>query len=448
MQYVAPAKRCGFLEGCEVVKGSTVSIEALTRVNHRCVNTRKLLSVGLASALLTLVYVSPVAAAYFEVTRTDDQVDSDPGDGACVAQNGGGCSLRAAIQEANALSGNDYIYLPPGTYELTIAGSGENLAATGDLDIESWISLTGTGWKVTTIAMTDYLDRIFDIDGFSTLELSDLALTGGSVDGRGGGIHVKTGGTLHLSRSSVYGTLARQGGCVGVESGSSATLEDSELRNCFAISDVPGNNYASGAALFADSGSVVIRRCSIHDSLRDTDPNGVAVKSSSLTVESSTIIDSANNSYSIQGDDSAVSIVSSTIGRLDVSHSSLGSCSLTLGCSLIETCATNGCYLGLNNYGYNVYLNGTDCVGSNDTDGDWNLEPLEALPGKFPARVPNRYSAAIDGGNSFVCLANDQWGQVRPHDDNGDNIAVDEVGAIEAYLIFTNGFESGDTTAW
>jgi len=72
----------------------------------------------------------------------------------------------------------------------------------------------------------------------------------------------------------------------------------------------------------------------------------------------------------------------------------------------------------------------------------------EAPPGKFPARVANRYNAAIDGGNGFVCLANHQWGQVRQHDDVGDTVALDEVGAIEDYLIFTDGFESSDTSAW
>ncbi len=410
---------------------------------------RRWLPAGLAQALLALAFAPSASAAYFEVTRTDDQIDTNPGDGACIAQNGGGCSLRAAVQESNALSGNDYIYLPPGTYTLSIAGAGEDVAATGDLDVESWISLTGTGWKVTKIAMSGYQDRIFDIDGFSTLELSDVSLTGGSVDGRGGAIHVKGGGTLKLSRSSAYGSLARQGGCVGVESTASATLEDSELRNCFAVSDAPHNNFANGAALFAESATVVVRRSSIHDSLRDSYPSGIGVKASSLTVESSTVIDSANNTYSISAEDSDVRVVSSTIGRLDVGHSPSGSCSLTLGCSLIEVCATGDCSLGLNNYGANVYLNGQDCVGSADTDGDWNLEPLMAPPGnKFPARVPNRYSAAIDGGHGFVCLSDDQWGQARPHDDDGNGIAVDEVGAIEAYLIFTDGFETSNTSNW
>ena len=107
------------------------------------------------------------AAVTFTVTRTDDQLDSSPGDGLCSALNGGGCSLRAAVQEANALSGADGIYLPPGTYSLSLAGAGEDLAASGDLDIMSAIAILGTGWAVTSIEMQSFGDRIFDIQGFS-----------------------------------------------------------------------------------------------------------------------------------------------------------------------------------------------------------------------------------------------------------------------------------------
>jgi CSLREA domain-containing protein len=67
----------------------------------------------------------------FTVDSTLDAVDAAPGDGLC-ATGGGVCTLRAAIQEANALAGSDTIVVPAGTYTLTIAGQAENAAATGD----------------------------------------------------------------------------------------------------------------------------------------------------------------------------------------------------------------------------------------------------------------------------------------------------------------------------
>src|SRR5512139_933240 len=76
----------------------------------------------------------PGEAVNFPVDSTADDVDAAPGDGLC-ATAGGACTLRAAIQEANAKAGDDTIDVPAGTYILSIAGAGENSGASGDLDI-------------------------------------------------------------------------------------------------------------------------------------------------------------------------------------------------------------------------------------------------------------------------------------------------------------------------
>src|SRR3954447_11774793 len=47
----------------------------------------------------------------------------------------GHISLRSAIQAANSQGGSNTITLPGGIYTLTIAGQGEDAAATGDLDV-------------------------------------------------------------------------------------------------------------------------------------------------------------------------------------------------------------------------------------------------------------------------------------------------------------------------
>src|SRR5438128_549402 len=87
-----------------------------------------------ACAAISLLVAVPARAALFIVNSTTDAVDVQPGNGSCATSTGK-CTLRAAIQEANALPGADTIIVPAGTYALTIAGSGENSAATGDLDI-------------------------------------------------------------------------------------------------------------------------------------------------------------------------------------------------------------------------------------------------------------------------------------------------------------------------
>src|SRR5260221_8739452 len=76
----------------------------------------------IAWAALSLVAV-PGHAATFVVNTTADTADANPGDGIC-ADSSNACSLRAAVQEANALAGADTIQLAAATYVLTGAAGG------------------------------------------------------------------------------------------------------------------------------------------------------------------------------------------------------------------------------------------------------------------------------------------------------------------------------------
>ncbi len=60
--------------------------------------------------------VSPLLAATFTVNSTSDVGDNNAGDGVCN-DGGGNCTLRAAIEESNALVGADNIHF-------NIAGGG------------------------------------------------------------------------------------------------------------------------------------------------------------------------------------------------------------------------------------------------------------------------------------------------------------------------------------
>src|SRR6266478_3035039 len=70
-------------------------------------------------AVLTGWAFARAEAATFTVNCTMDDVDAAPGDGICSTATGA-CTLRAAIQETNALPGPDSIMLPAGSYTLTI----------------------------------------------------------------------------------------------------------------------------------------------------------------------------------------------------------------------------------------------------------------------------------------------------------------------------------------
>ncbi len=424
----------------------------LQRLAVTTVAARSVLAIA-AGMLVALAGLEPdgAAAATFTVTRTDDQLDSAPGDGQCVALNGGGCSLRAAVQEANALFGADGIYLPPGTYLLSLAGAGEDLAASGDLDIASAITLLGAGWAVTSIEMQAFGDRIFDIQGFSSLELGDVTLSGGFVAGVGGGVYVRTGGGLAIRRSRIQGCAAHHGGAIGTLGGS-VTVEGAELAHDYAFANPP-TWFARGPAIAGDEqATVTVRRSSVHDNQYSDSGSagGIDVWSSELSIESSSVVDDGAPTTSINGTNSDLTIVSSTIGRMTVDGSAPPGASLSLGCSVVGYCTLTGGNVTYSSNGMNVFFDGTACVGVNDVDGDWSLYPLWAPPEKFPARLPNSYSAALEAGHPFVCAAADQWSQaLRPFDSDGDGTPVLEIGAVEVILvIFRDGFEIGSTAFW
>src|SRR5467141_837371 len=179
-----------------------------------------------AWAALSLLAV-PGHAVTFVVNTTADTADAVPGDGIC-ADSGGACSLRAAVQEANALAGPDTIQLAAATYVLTGA-AGDDLALSGDLDITGDLTLTGAG-TASTIIDGGGVDRVLDIDPSGvgvSVTISNLTVRGGgNAAGQpsqaGGGIRNR--GTLSLNNVTVSGNSANSGGGGVYNSGGTATL--------------------------------------------------------------------------------------------------------------------------------------------------------------------------------------------------------------------------------
>jgi CSLREA domain-containing protein len=144
------------------------------------------LSATLLAATSAALWAGGTATgASFTVDSTVDAVDAAPGDGAC-ADATGACTLRAAVQETNALPGPDTITLAFETYQLTIAGADEDLSATGDLDIRDdativgGVVVNGTTEPATTID-AGRLDRVADIIGPTSVEMSGLIIRNGDV---------------------------------------------------------------------------------------------------------------------------------------------------------------------------------------------------------------------------------------------------------------------------
>lgn len=140
--------------------------------------------------------VSPIQAApsgmTFTVTSLADNPDAAPGNGTC-ADRGGGCTLRAAIMEANALAGANTIVLLADTYHLTRAGADEDAASTGDLDITGALTISGASPATTIIDASDSGDRVFQILHGAHVTISGMTMSGGTnfyaLAGIAGGIY-------------------------------------------------------------------------------------------------------------------------------------------------------------------------------------------------------------------------------------------------------------------
>ena len=111
---------------------------------------RSLTAIGLG---LSIAVCAPAvaSAATFTVSSTSDRVDTVPGNGTCRT-SAGTCTLRAAVQEANALAGADTIVLRSATYPLTLAPGLVDGAQHGDLDVTGPLTLAGAGATATIVS--------------------------------------------------------------------------------------------------------------------------------------------------------------------------------------------------------------------------------------------------------------------------------------------------------
>ena len=178
-----------------------------------------------------------------------------------TADDGPG-SLREAIICANVTPGPDVINLPAGTYTLDLVGAGEDAAATGDLDITDDLTIVGAGSGTTIIdaagldadgAGTGFGDRVFEVVGAVSLEVSGVTIRNGNVQGFGGGINAHDNdSTLTVTDSVISNNTATGfGGAINLNSGGiTANVTNSTLMGNVADGSGGGiNNNSSGTVI-------------------------------------------------------------------------------------------------------------------------------------------------------------------------------------------------------
>ncbi|MCW5979261.1 MAG: CSLREA domain-containing protein [Bryobacteraceae bacterium] len=201
---------------------------------------------------------SPAAAATFTVNSFADAGDSNPGNGICSAGRAG-CTLRAAIEEANALPSApfdpDIILVPGGLYPLSL----------GALKITDHLRIIGAREGEATVVDGQQLDSVFVVDGGRTrigVEMHFLTIRNGRApDQYGGGVSNDMGNLLiHRSRVQLNTGFSGGGGIYNRD-GSIVALSRSWVFNNGVAGDSSaepqrgGGLYNAGAA-FVDQSTI------------------------------------------------------------------------------------------------------------------------------------------------------------------------------------------------
>jgi hypothetical protein len=366
--------------------------------------------------LLVLTVPAARAAVFIPTTLSDNNSGADCGTH---------CSLRDAIRAANATEGPDVILLSTGTYTLSLAGAGEDLGASGDLDISEDVTLVGRDAINTTIDGAA-LDRVFDVQAGAKLELIGLTvLNGRTVDGPGGGIRVL--GELAITRGVITGNHSQSGsggGIHGQGTTSKVTLIQSTVwANTTTVnggglsiegtvevinSTLSGNTAAGlGGGLYATShseGEVLNSTITTNNALQG---GGVFVVSDpfiSVTHPNfeNTII--ARNGTGVEGDCSGYAHSGG--------HNLLGIGSAGAGTGCPDFSASKG-----------------DILGTAAAPVNPLLGQLAAIGGTTPVHVPSAGSPALNHGSG--CEEVDQRGAERA--------AACDIGSVELSALCLNG---------
>lgn len=287
------------------------------------------------------------------------------------------------------------------------------------------------------------------------LAVRSSALLGNTAGDFGGAVYLEPpiGGTLgstSFTGSLLDGNEAQYGGAVWADDDTDLQVSKSTFRDNRAVTMGAGDG--SGGAIYSTADVTVESSTFVGNSSED---HGAAI-ASVITVPPQPVVDVFNTTFSanvgVAGDVAAVLLFGSAVEYLHVTSVDQP---LDLATDQADVAFQNSLFAG----GCDYFLNsGTSnggnlvvddsCWGltpdaSDQLIGDLDLGPLAPNGGPTWTHMPGPASQLL--GASPVCPPSDQRDMPRP----GANCTT---GAVERQpnegVIFPDGFESGDTTAW
>ncbi|MEZ4869994.1 MAG: choice-of-anchor Q domain-containing protein [Caldilineaceae bacterium] len=348
--------------------------------------------------------VTMLPVADFLVDSFEEGADANPGDGFC-ATGEGLCTIRAAVQEANALPSKQVLALTRSLYMLNFEAptilaafadngplaTAEDGAVSGDLDITDNLEIVGLSAEESVIHANSG-DRVIEVLNGATLILRDVGLTGGMAidNGPGGGLY-NNGGTVLLERVSVNDNFAGTGGGIANGSGSlriiassitgNSTIEggggggiSNEAELVLENVTLSGNSAGSGGGILAQAGNATLTNVTLYSNVASGAGGGINSNGTALTI---------NNTI------------------LAGNRAEFGP----------------NCGSGVRSTGHNLLGDLTDCsifgeTSSNIIVADVGMDILSANEAKTFSHMPLDTSKAVDAGTCE--LADDQRGVARP----------------------------------
>ncbi|WP_455202957.1 Calx-beta domain-containing protein [Kaarinaea lacus] len=322
-------------------------------------NSQNLLAIGII--LFFICLSSPIFAKTFVVNSNRDAIDANVTDTVCETALGD-CTLRAAVQQANAWPGLDTIQLEGQTYLLSLPGVDEDVGVSGDLDITDDLIIVGIN-RTNTLIDGAQIDRVFHVLQAS-LSISHMTVANGQIiNGVGGCVNVTNSGTATTRMLEVNLTDVILNNCSATTGGAIkfSGFRDSALR--LENVEVAGSTATSsgGGGLSGSGGSITVVNSAFNNNRAEFGGGAMEISSSAGTLgfllENSTL---RNNIAGFQGGGLSISASStaehSTANNIFVLNNTIAS--NTAGFGVNSSTAKGG---GMEIRGYGLfYIHGNE----------------------------------------------------------------------------------------
>jgi CSLREA domain-containing protein len=343
---------------------------------------------------------------------------ADTNDGLCDASD---CTLREAIDAANAIPGGDLILFSlDGTLTL-----GSALPA-----IAQDLSIDGAGHAITIDGSNLY--RLFSIDAGVSSGLRNLTLINGYAASNGGGIF--NAGKLTLANSTLSNNVVdagSQGGGIYVDFGGALTVTHSAFNN---------NHSGTFGGGIGTYGPTFVSDSTFYSNTADSGSGGIDGNDSLVVVNSTFNANATLADGGAIGNWLTLVMTNSTVsGNFALTGGGIKNYNIApeLYNTLIADNTGGNCDGTISADAYNIASDSTCSIATQKTSAQINLGPLADNGGSTWTMALGANSAALNSAYNPICPATDQRGVTR----SGDGAC--DVGSYE-HLVVTSIVDPGD----